>query len=245
MASFSGINRVHSALAVGGLVLSQLSGCYAHDTSDEDLLDLPSTAEDADSVSADAGRHAADASAVVVDAGSATPKCAGSDPISLLFCSLTPPASSPATTPAAAVPDIAGLLNSFGGLGNIASVLGTQLGTNTTTPAATQQSPLVGLINLAGGLGNIATLLNTVLGQGTRQPAQPSLADLFAGFARPQQPAATPATNQPSLRDILAGFGIPSAPSPAVMTEPTTNECTNPTNQVTRFVCALQAANQR
>jgi hypothetical protein len=137
------------------------------------------------------------------------------------------------------------LLNTLGGLGNIAGVLGTVLGTASGTTATrpftttTTQSGLLGLIDLAGGLGNIAALLNGLLGQGTQHPAQPSLADLFASFSG-QQPSAT-APALPTLAEVLTSLGIPVANSPTVSSEPTASDCANPATQAIAFVCALQA----
>lgn len=236
MMSFVATKRVHTALTAGGLLLSQLSGCYKNQTADEELIDLPGADESADGavIAPDAG---------VVDARPAS-SC-GTDAISQLFCTLLPPANTTTPmAPAATTPDLTGLLGSLGGLGNIASILGTVLGTGTTatrpTTPTTGQSGLLGLIDLAGGLGNIAALLNGLLNP---QPtAQPSLADLFASLSG-QQNTSEPAPALPTLADILKGLGIPVANSPVVNSEPTQQDCSKPATQAIAFVCALQSAN--
>lgn len=235
MMSFVATKRVHTALTAGGLLLTQLSGCYKNQTADEELIDLPGMDESADGavIAPDAG---------VVDARPAS-SC-GTDPISQLFCTLVPATNTTPTAPAATTPDLSGLLGTLGGLGNIASVLGTVLGTGNTavrpTTPTSDQSGLLGLIDLAGGLGNIAALLNGLLNP--QQAAQPSLADLFAAFSGQQQ-ANTPPPALPTLADILKGLGIPVANSPVVTSEPTAQDCSKPATQAIAFVCALQSAN--
>ncbi|HEY6876463.1 MAG TPA: hypothetical protein VI299_00520 [Polyangiales bacterium] len=231
-------SRVRIGLATLGLMLAA-SGCYSHRTSDEELVDFPdeSTDDQTDDGkvrgSRDAGVARQDAApSPVADAGR---QCAGSDPISQLLCSLTPP--SPATGGTAqtpALPDLSGLVNSLGGLGNIANVLGTFLGTPTAQqPTTGQPNGLTQLVQLAGGLNNIAQLLNGLQGPNTRS----TLPGLF-GQPQPQQ---QPTLGLPSLADVLKQLGIPVlGQQPAVTADPTPNQCTNPTSPVLQFLCALQ-----
>ncbi|MET0286175.1 MAG: hypothetical protein ABW352_16965 [Polyangiales bacterium] len=221
MASFG--KNAGASMALAGLMFS---GCYTQKTADDELLDFTGSANDAAVVVPDAG-------AVVIADASSAPKCAGTDPIALLLCQLTPQTQQPQQQPA--VPDLTGLLDSLGGLGNIAEILGPALGTSPTRPGTTPStagaSDLVNLVNFAGGLANIAQLFNQLLGGGGQ-----SLPGLFAGGGtQSMQPA--------SLADFLSGLGIPVAGAPTTITEePTETDCANPTTPAQQFACALQAA---
>lgn len=231
-------SRVRIGLATVGLMLAA-AGCYSHRASDEELVDFPDEAtatqddDDEDDVRAtkDAGVVRQDvAPSVVADAGR---QCAGTDPISQLLCSFTPPTTT-GTAQTPALPDLSGLVNSLGGLGNIANVLGTFLGTTTAQLPATQQpNGLASLVQLAGGLNNIAQLLNGLLGPNMRT----TLPGLFTGFTR--QPTAT----TPTLADVLKQLGIPVlGQQPTVTADPTPNQCASATSPVLQFLCALQNA---
>jgi hypothetical protein len=211
-----------ASMALAGLMLG---GCYTQKTADDELIDFSGSANDASVIAPDAAAN------VIVDAGSA-PKCAGTDPIALLLCQLTPPSTT--QQPQAAAPDLTGLLDSLGGLANIAEILGPVLGTTPTrpgtTPAPGAQPGLVELVNFAGGLANIAQLFNQLLGGGGQ-----SLPGLFGGGTQSMQPA--------SLADFLSGLGIPVAGAPTTIAEePTASDCANPTTPAQQFACALQAA---
>ncbi|HEX5659333.1 MAG TPA: hypothetical protein VFX59_19195 [Polyangiales bacterium] len=211
MASF--LESAGAGMALAGLMMT---GCYAQRPLDEELAEER----------ADASALPPDAGAPVADAGA--PRCSDTDPIALLLCQLTPPAS--AQQPQAGIPDLTGLLNSLGGLGNIAQVLGPVVGTTTGRPATPAQGGLVDLVNLAGGLANIAQLFNQLLGGASQLTA------LFEGTAQPNQ-------QLPSIADFLNGLGIPVAgPDTTLTQEPTADECAKPATPAQQFACALQQA---
>lgn len=218
---------VKTAGASMALAGTMMSGCMTSKTVDDELLPF-ARSEDGGASAHDAAPAPAPA---LADAGSTAAKCASSDPITQLLCQLTTPANS-AQPQQAATPDLTGLLDSLGGLANIATILGPIVGTTptrVTTPTSTQSSGLVDLVNLAGGLANIAQLFNQLLS------GQSLLSSLFNGGAQTMQPA--------SVADVLTGLGIPVAgPDTTLAAEPTESECANPTTPQQEFACALQRA---
>jgi len=260
---FSLAHGVSTGVRVLGTVsaLCLVASCYSRRTADEELVDFtPRAASPADAgsspVLADAGLVDSGVRPVV-DAGAT--RCTGTDPISVLLCSLTMPRAGTGTTTTptstGGLTDLIGLLDSAGGLESIAAVLGAFTGTGTTGSATTQPS-LTDLINLAGGLGNIATLLNGLSGSTqpgttpTRAATNNPIADLIAAFAQtPSASGATPsmAGAPASLIDWLAALGLSqpkslgSAATSPVPT-PSAADCTAPADAATSFVCQLQAA---
>lgn len=239
MASSKGSRGVRSILRIGSLLTSGLlvggfAGCHSRSSDYElTLPEQPYDDEPDAAIGGDAG------SSVRADAAAA-PSCTGSDPIAQLFCTLNPQN----TTGSTSTTDLTALVRSMGGFPNIANVLSGGLGTGGLGTAQTGTQPsFLDLIETAGGLANIATLLNGAAGQTRGTSTQPSLIDLFAGTngARATNNAGTANGN---LAEILASFGVPFAgPTPAVMTEPTSDQCSAPASQLAQLVCTLQSTN--
>jgi hypothetical protein len=164
-------------LLVGSAVLAlcgSLSGCYAHHTADEELVDIPFPAAYDDD----------DAGTVVSDGGAAKPRCTGADALANFLCNLTSPAPT-AQTPAAA-PDLTDLITAAGSLGDLAGLFGGGATGNTGNAA----NPFADLL---AGLGIPASAMG---GTGTTTPTNP--------FMRPDAGTTPRPVTMPTAQDCVA-----------------------------------------